>query len=83
MSLEEITKSGASARRSGTSLLKNPFYERDSMPSATGESMTTWSLKAQAWTNGWRAADDRQVHVSQGLALPICASKNSAVHPDR
>ena len=56
--MESIRRAGAAARRAGTPLLENPYYETDALPIVTGEDVYAWARKAQAWEDGWRGDVD-------------------------
>lgn len=56
MQREDIQKLGAQAARDGLTLWDCPFYRAAAMPGHTGESISEWSGKVEAWEAGWMAA---------------------------
>lgn len=50
---------GARARADGLGSDSNPHFAKNRMPAATGESVGAWSLKAEAWEDGWWKECDR------------------------
>lgn len=61
----EIQKQGANARANGLGIYDNPFLREAALPAATGESIETWCLKADAWELGWKAADAKMREGAQ------------------
>jgi hypothetical protein len=58
MTIEQIVQRGAEARAHGVlDELDNPYYKRENMPIATGESAEEWSAKAEAWLSGFKLED--------------------------
>ena len=63
---DDIQKLGAKAARDGLTLWDCPFYRAEAMPGHTGESITEWRLKIDAWECGFlRAVESRS-------PLPSC-----------
>ncbi|MGN6455690.1 MAG: CrpP-related protein [Achromobacter mucicolens] len=56
MQREDIQKLGAQAARDGLTLWDCPFYRAAAMPGHTGESISEWSGKVEAWEAGWMEA---------------------------
>lgn len=56
MQREDIQKLGAQAARDGLTLWDCPFYRATAMPGHTGESISEWSGKVEAWEAGWMEA---------------------------
>lgn len=54
---EAIQKRGANARAAGLDKLANPYLKADAMPAATGEDLTEWVVKHDAWHLGWTMED--------------------------
>lgn len=52
--LEEIQARGAQAARNGWTLLDCPFFRADQMPGHTGEPISDWRKKVEAWEFGWK-----------------------------
>lgn len=50
---------GARARAESLGTDRNPHFLKERMPAATGESVGSWSLKAEAWEDGWWAENER------------------------
>lgn len=57
MTEDHLRRQGANARAFGQSEFDNPFYRPENMPAATGEAVSDWNAKAQAWRDGWLAED--------------------------
>ncbi|AVJ30143.1 CrpP-related protein [Achromobacter spanius] len=51
--LEEIQARGAQAARNGWTLFDCPFFRADQMPGHTGEAISDWRQKVDAWETGW------------------------------
>ncbi|KQZ98388.1 MAG: CrpP-related protein [Achromobacter sp.] len=56
MQREDIQKLGAQAARDGLSLWDCPYYRAAAMPGHTGESISQWRVKVEAWEAGWLEA---------------------------
>lgn len=56
MQREDIQKLGAQAARDGLTLWDCPYYRAAAMPGHTGESISQWGAKVEAWEAGWRVA---------------------------
>lgn len=55
MQRDDIQKLGAEAAREGLTLWDCPYYRAVAMPGHTGESITEWRTKVEAWEAGWMA----------------------------
>lgn len=55
MHRDEIQKLGAQAARDGLTLWDCPYYRAAAMPGHTGESITEWRGKVEAWEAGFLA----------------------------
>jgi len=53
MQREDIQKLGAQAARDGLTLWDCPYYRAAAMPGHTGESISQWRSKVDAWEAGW------------------------------
>lgn len=49
---------GARAAAAGWPWHSNPYLHRANMPPATGDSVTEWSRKHDAWQRGYEGGDD-------------------------
>lgn len=56
MQREDIQKLGAQAARDGLTLWDCPYYRAAAMPGHTGESISHWRSKVEAWEAGWMEA---------------------------
>lgn len=54
MPRDDIQKLGAQAAREGLSLFDCPYFRSKALPGYTGESITSWKQKVDAWELGWR-----------------------------
>ena len=63
LSDEALEREGEFAAARGRSWQSNPYLRREQMPVATGESLSTWARKHDAWQRGFErgrvAADGR------------------------
>ncbi len=55
MHCDDIQKLGAKAARDGLTILDCPFLKADQMPGHTGELISRWKAKVDAWEAGWVA----------------------------
>lgn len=55
MQRDDIRKLGVKAAREGLTLWDCPYYCAAAMPGHTGESITAWREKVEAWEAGWLA----------------------------
>lgn len=70
MTFDTLESAGTDGRALGLSLFDNPLYQREAMPSKTGDSAALWSQKADAWTRGWKQEDARRVRSQVPGAVP-------------
>ncbi|CAB3634007.1 hypothetical protein LMG26685_01397 [Achromobacter mucicolens] len=58
MRRNDIQELGAQAARDGLSLFDCPYFRDRALPNYTGESISTWKQKVDAWELGWQAETD-------------------------
>ncbi|MNK10606.1 hypothetical protein D3C87_286330 [compost metagenome] len=56
MQRDDIQKLGAQAARDGLTLWDCPYFRAAAMPGHTGESISEWRSKIEAWEAGWMNA---------------------------
>lgn len=71
---EDIQAQGAQAARNGWSVFDCPYFRADAMPGHTGESISDWREKVDAWEMGWKKEVESWItgtlpHQSQGLHI--------------
>ena len=52
-----IERVGAQARARGETFLANPYLRSAALPAATGEALSVWQAKHDAWWRGWTMED--------------------------
>lgn len=52
-----VQRQGSLAHASGRSVLDNPFFRVQALPTQTGEPVLAWEAKCDAWELGWRMRD--------------------------
>lgn len=50
---EKIRKQGVLAARRGLTLWDCPYFKAEEMPGHTGETLSSWKAKVDAWEAGW------------------------------
>ncbi len=51
---QALQKAGAESRAAGRTELDNPYYRKENMPPATGDTFELWALKEECWRLGWK-----------------------------
>lgn len=69
MHRDEIQKLGAQGARDGLTLWDCPYYRAAAMPGHTGESITEWRGKVEAWEAGF-LAETRSWNPPRGTPPP-------------
>ncbi|MNU43070.1 hypothetical protein D3C71_318460 [compost metagenome] len=67
---DDIQKLGAQAARDGMTLWDCPYYQAAAMPGHTGESITEWREKVDAWEAGW-CAQAQTWRPADGSRIPF------------
>ncbi|WP_081955030.1 MULTISPECIES: CrpP-related protein [Achromobacter] len=74
MPRDDIQELGAQAAWDGLTLFDCPYFRARALPSYTGESISTWKQKVDAWEQGWQAeTDNRRAKAERAAAL--CAMR--------
>ena len=53
ISLVILRAEGAVARAAGATILDNPFYRTENLPSDNEDDFARWEAQALAWESGW------------------------------
>lgn len=57
MTDEELEKLGANAMAQGRSYLDNPYYQSETLPRQSGDTVDEWYRKLNVWHRGWLLED--------------------------
>lgn len=69
MPRDDIQKLGAQAAREGLTLFDCPYFRSKALPSYTGESISSWKQKVDAWELGWRDETENRLARTDREAL--------------
>ncbi|WP_304505140.1 CrpP-related protein [Achromobacter sp. ES-001] len=80
MHCDHIQKLGAKAAREGLTLWDCPYLRAAEMPGHTGERISDWVLKIEAWEAGFRKhVRARSPTVRSRVRALVAANRSSAV----
>ncbi|WP_304503459.1 CrpP-related protein [Achromobacter sp. ACM04] len=56
MRRDDIQELGAQAARDGLTLFDCPYFKAEEIPGHTGEELSSWKARVDAWAAGWKYA---------------------------
>ena len=71
---KDIRKLGMEAARTGLALCDCPYYRAKVMPAHTGEPISNWVHRVDAWESGWQEATDARLE-RQDCPAKLCATE--------